>query len=272
MKQYVSKLLILIMLFSVSVIAADDDDRKMTPEELRAHNQNQRIERLRYPDEYPVSERVLVVRADECYENYAKLIKRIYGICDFFQSQAPNSAGRALGFINNAQNLFTNNMALVVVNRDIPHLAMLTPQNSEEARRDLDGNNRAGSPSIIQLGARFHDQTAGNQYVTFAHELGHAYRAQIGHLFPPTGVQLSINNELWRPVGWWVEEMENTGLIESQYRFATENAFRREVGVDEINNYSGMTAEIFNRAGNFILNNPNGVGWHNLTDFYVRFY
>ena len=266
-----SKLLVLIMIFSMSIMAMDEEeDRKMTPEEKRANNQ--RIERLRYPDEYPVSERVLVVRADECYENYAKLIKRIYSICEFFQSHAPNSAGRALGFINSAQNLYANNMALMVVNRDIPHLAMLTPHNSEEARRDLYGNNRAGSPSMIQLGARFHDQTAGNQYVTFAHELGHAYRAQIGHLFPPTGVQLSINNELWRPVGWWVEEIENTGLIESQYRFATENAFRREVGVDEINNYSGMTAEIFNRAGNFILNNPNGVGWHNLTDFYVRFY
>ena len=279
-KSKMIKMLFLIMLLSSLTYAADDEDRKMTPEESREYAARISLSRTQYPDEYPLGSigmgNIVVRRADgECYSDYASMLSAVFNACLNLSRLTAHTSAHAINIINLGFNQFGSDVRLIIQNNHRlggVGTASLRPYDSVAARRRPDGSANIGSASLISIGPDFLGRPADRQAVVIAHEMGHACRAQLGVMSRVDGPLVSIDDIFFRKLGWWREEMENVGLIPSSYPFSTENAARAEMGMEFVHSYSGMTADIFLQAANYIDNCPPGItGWFNLTTFYVDF-
>ena len=253
--------IILLLMFTFPVFAVEDDGGgKMSPEELREYNlrqSNEHPEPMLYPEVMPLNlpfSSIAIYRGDDCYQNYMHLISVVYDACAFIQKRGFNTAYRALQAINDGFNKHpVSGLTLTIMNKlDLSATAMVMFGDREQARRRRNGGNGRGSHSVMVLGSSYYRKNSTKAGAIFAHEVGHTYRGQIGYASRVEGALISVDGSFFRPLGWWREEMQNIGLIPSGHSFATENSFRREVGLPEAISYNRrMTAGIFRDAESF---------------------
>ena len=116
----------------------------------------------------------------------------------------------------------------------------------------LDSRPNVGAPGRMNLTRSFLDLRFDEKRCIFSHECGHALRGLNGIMAPPTGPMVTFDRRFYRPIGWWREEMHNTGLIPSLLPYATENAYRYETGMNLVLTYNGVGAREYQDMMDFI--------------------
>lgn len=253
-----------VIIFSFSCYAMEED-RKMSPDELREHNNNAYYDnRILLPDVYPMPyglDAIILMRNNECHDRYLLLVSTVYDMCDFIFQNARNTALPMLAAINSGSNRFSGLLSMVIINRGSGMSTASLSTDDFRARRGLNNVFNDGFPSVLNIHEGFYSENLMEMVPDFVHESGHALRAQFGYMTQAVGPLVSFGGDFFRRIGWWQEELENTGIIPTANPWATENAFRVEAGLPYRFNYAGASADVYISARNLItstlnLNNP----------------
>ena len=252
----------ILLLLLPLLVFADDDDRKMTPEEMEQYRISQLTQRqieeivpqrTIYPDIMPMPFGLIninLVRFNDNYNSYLSMISTVYDICEYICQNGFNTAFRLLREVNESPNRHpTSGLSLAIANDHTTDAVAYVAYESDWAFRASNNQNSLGTYSIMRLGNIMYAMDIQTASATFAHELGHSFRGHIGHSNNANmGFWLTVGGHEWQRSNWWLEELENSGLAHSRYPWATENAYRNEARLDPRPNYAGLTIDLFYNA------------------------